>query len=180
MANIDFKEKDGKVDIQGDVTLNGSELQPKMTAGDGISIKDNVVSSLLKGAMCRKLPADKAVSESTSRIDYDTEICSIGTGLTYKNGHFIVGEGITAIKFNFSHAFYNMTKAEYISTQIYKNDDFVDKTELWTFFDSGLSGAGGGTLLIPASSGDKFSIQEHTKSSEGYLNNNSFVEVEVF
>ena len=166
-------------EIKNNIQTLQNNKQDKLTAGNGINIENGVISSLLKGAMCRKLSQDKEIG-SGSFIDYDNEICSIGSGLTYSNRNFIVGNGITAIKFNFSHAFYNMTTAGYLQTQIYKNGVAIPFTALWTFFDSGLSGAGGGTLLIPASSGDIFSVSQDISSGSGYLNNNSFIEVEVF
>jgi hypothetical protein len=137
--------------------------------------------SLIKGAMCRKLSEDKYIDGTADTIKYDVEIGAIGNGLTYSNGKFVVGKGIKAIKFCFTHAFFNMTKVAYLMTKIYKNGEFVNDTNIWTFFDSGLSGSGGGVIMIPCSNGDEFTIIEQTTNgSNGYLNNNSFIQVEVF
>lgn len=45
MKNIDFVATENGVDIRGGVTLNGSEIQPKMTASDGIEIENNVIKT---------------------------------------------------------------------------------------------------------------------------------------
>lgn len=150
------------------------------TAGNGINIDNGVISSLVKGAMFRKLPADLSINTSTKRVDYSLELSSVGTGITYSGGYFYAGEGVTAMKFNFSNAFYNMTTVGYLQMKIFKNDTWLSNYELWTFFDSGLSGSGGGTVLVPCKSGDKIHIQVAISTGTGYLNNNSYVEVEAF
>lgn len=154
--------------------------QNKLTAGKGISIENGVISSFVKGAIFRKLTADMWIDSSLKRVDYNSDLASVGTGITYSGGYFYAGEGVTAMKFNFSNAFYNMTTVGYIQMLIYVNDARLGEYSLWTFYDTGLSGSGGGTILVPCKSGDRIHVQVQTSTGSGYLNNNSYVEVEAF
>lgn len=135
--------------------------------------------SLLKGALCLQTGFDQHISTTRVDIHYNKTICSIGNGITYENGNFIVGKGISAIKFTIDFNFYNMTNCAYFRTFILKNNT-QENHELWAFFDSGLSGGFSQTILLPCKEGDVFKLQGETQSYEGYLNSNTYINVEVF
>lgn len=137
------------------------------------------VVSLLKGALCLKTDLDQAISTAKIDIHYNKTICSIGKGITYEDGNFIVGEGISTIKFTIDFNFYNMTGCSYLRTFITQNGEQLNH-ELWAFFDSGFSGGFSQTIMLPCKSGDVFKLSGATRDYSGFLNSNTYINVEVF
>lgn len=155
------------------------QKQDKLTAGGGSSINNNVISSLLKGAMCLQTNSDQAISSSSKAITFGKQVSSIGTGVSHSNGNFTIGEGITCIKFTICCNFYNMEGCSYYQVDPKKNNAATGDS-LWFFFDSGHSGGFTQTIMLPCKNGDVFRLDGKTAGYSGYLNGNSYVTVEVF
>lgn len=130
MANVDFKEKDGVVDIQGNVTLNGSEIQPKLTAGDGISIDDGVISASNIKVLLWTNPnptvpfAAQTITLSSS--DYDYLMFILKDHKTVNRCYSVIvkkGQGANFLTFtNFTYNPYNYNQirtADYVSDTSY-------------------------------------------------------------
>lgn len=148
--------------------------------GSGIKINNGTISALLKGVMCRQTNTDQSISSSFINIKYNRLVSSIGSGVTYSNGNFVVGEGITCIKFIIDCNFYNMTGVSYFRVLPKKNGTLTGD-ELWYFFDSGHSGGFSQTIMLPCQSGDSFALDGIIAANySGYLNSNSYITVEVF
>ena len=153
----------------------------ELNAGGGISINNGTISSLLKGVMCRQTKTDQPISWSSyTNIKYNRLVSSIGSGITYSNGNFVVGDGVTCIKFTICCNFYNMSGVSYLRVLPKKNGTLTGD-ELWYFHDSGHSGGFSQTIMFPCQSGDSFTLDGMLAADyTGYLNGNSYITVEVF
>lgn len=153
--------------------------QDVLTAGGGIGINKNVISSLVKGVLCRKLAVEQSLGSSYVNLIFGENLFTYGKVSYNSSNEIVIGEDVSAIKITLTSAYYNMSAEGYSTVRIYKNGTNIGQ-ELWYSYQSGISGGGACSIIIPCVAGDKFKLGMRVVSGHsGYINNNTFIVAEV-
>lgn len=101
----------------GGVTLNGNEIQPKMTAGDGIKIENNVVSGISLKLLWENVNPDERITTTTITLasdDYDFLIFAVRGHLSTVPQTYLVKKGMSFQSYFINNSGYYNTDGDSI------------------------------------------------------------------